>query len=432
MGTETARIDTVTDVRGRLLQAAGYNVTNLHPADVECDFMTDSWTELVSEEMAARMQSLQAAADQDDRALRVADFFPFDHFTCVSQGRAAEAFFWRAAARKDRIVVQNLLFPTTRHHLVLNRMQPLELPVAHVYSRTSTDLFRGNLDCTRLRELLAGADADRIGFIYIEAENNASGGYPVSMANVREIRSIVADRGIRMVLDATRLVENAVLIQRHEPGFSDTAVTGIVREFCGYFDAMTCSLAKDFGTIRGGLIACNDEKLHYRAKDHVSYYGPGINAYDKAMINAIFSDVNFIESAVVRRVDQAGRLHAAISAAGLPICSPAAGHCLVIDAADYLDVERYKNPVTALVSWLYRQTGIRCGMQVTGMNREYAKPTYIRFAIPLLTPDAKVDAITNSLVQALKNCCDIPDLQKTSSLPGISGQLNARFEPVAS
>lgn len=427
---QNTRLKNVPSTRDQNLETFGYNVVNIHPSLIEFDLMTDSWTELVSHEISERMISLHAQADYSDTHIHAADLFPFKHFLNVSQGRAAEAFFWRAAAKKDKKVIQNLLFPTTRHHLVLNRMMPVEFPVEHIFSRDSKDLFRGNLDCSRLRDLLREEGGENIACIYIEAENNASGGYPVSMSNIKEISSIVSDYGIPMVIDATRLVENAVLIQQFEAGYADTPVNEIVRTFCSYFDSMTCSLAKDFGITRGGVIATNDEKLFYRAKDTVSVFGPGINATDKAMINAAFKGWDFIEQAVKRRVAQAARLHAAITANNLSITSPAAGHCLVLDAADYMDIGSYKNAVTAFVSWIYAQTGIRCGMQVTGMMREYAKPTLVRFAIPLCTPDAKIDALTEPLITALKSIDRIPDMKKTSSFPGITGLLNARYEPV--
>jgi len=427
---ESAERTNAPTVREQLLEAAGYNVVNLNPAQVEYDLMTDSWTELVSDEITERMQSLHAQVDYLDTHTHAAAVFPFKHFMLASQGRAAEAFFWKAAGKKNRKVIQNLLFPTSRHHLVVNRMEPVEMPVDHVYSRDSTDLFRGNLDCSRLRDYLRSEGGDQVACVYIEAENNASGGYPVSMANVKEIRSIVSDYGICMVLDATRLIENAALIRRHEPGYGDMSMRDIVRTFSGYFDAVTCSLAKDFGITRGGLIATNDERLYYRIKDTVSVFGPGMNATDKAMVNAAMQGWEFIERAVNRRVAQATRLHGALLDNGLPLTSPASGHCLILDVADYMDLERYQNPVTAFVAWIYAQTGVRGGMQVTGMTREYARQTLVRFAIPLCTPDARIDAMTAPFVAALQGIGQIPDLEKTSTLPGITGQLNARYKVV--
>jgi len=427
---QTAKKTSMLTDREQYLEASGYNVFNIHPSLIEADLMTDSWTELVSKEIADRMQSLREQVDYSDRATHAAALFPFKHFINVSQGRAAEAYFWRAAGKKDKQVIQNLLFPTTRHHLVLNRMEPVELPVRHVFSRDSDDLFRGNLDCERLRDLLATEGAEKIAYIYIEAENNASGGYPVSMANVKEIRALVADHKIQMVLDATRLIENAVLIQRFEPGYSNTPVREIVREFCSYFDSMTCSLAKDFGITRGGLIATNDERLFYRIKDVVATFGPGVNVTDKAMINAALKDFDFVERAVKRRVDQTARLHAAFTTNGLPLASPASGHCLVLDVADYIDAGRYTNAIVSFDAWVYAQSGVRGGMHVTGMMREYARPSLVRFAIPLCTADKKIDALTGPFIDSLKQIGHIPDMQKTSNMPGMSGLMQATYRPI--
>lgn len=426
----TAALKNELSEREKILDKFGYNVVNIHPSLVEFDLMTDSWTELVSAEIDARMESLRARIDYSDEAPHAASLFPFKYFIKVSQGRTAEALFWRAAGKKDKKVIQNLLFPTSRHHVVMNRMLPVEYPVEHIFRRDADDLFRGNLDCGRLRDLLRTEGADKIGYIYIEAENNASGGYPVSMSNVKEIRSIVADHGIPMVLDSTRVVENAVLIQRFEAGYGNTPLRDIVREFCGYFDSMTCSLAKDFAITRGGLIATNDEKLFHRTQDSVATYGPGVNTADKAMINAALKDWNFVEQAVKRRVDQTARLHVAFVKNGLPLASPASGHCLLVDVADYMDLKHYVNSIAAFVAWVYAQCGVRGGLHGTGMLKEYAPPGLVRFAIPLCTSDAKIDALTGPFIAALKKIGRIPDLEKTSAMPGIGGLMRAHYKPV--
>jgi tryptophanase len=416
--------------REQYLEAAGYNVVNIHPAHVEYDLMTDSWTDLVSTEINDRMQSLLDQVDYSDRAKHAASLFPFKHFMNVSQGRIAEACFWRVAGKKDKKVIQNILFPTVRHHVRHNRMEPVEYPVSHIYARDTNDLFRGNLDCERLKDFLTQQGAETIAYICIEAENNASGGYPVSMANVMEISAVAARHKIPMVLDATRLIENAVLIQRFEAGYSNTSVRDIVRQFCSYFDCMTCSLAKDFGITRGGLIAVNDERMLHRLEDVVSIFGSGLTTTDKAMMNAALKDWDFVERAVNRRVDQAARLHAAFKANGLPLASPASGHCLVLNVADYMDEARYKNSVVAFTAWIYRQSGVRGGMHVTGMTKEYAQPGLVRFAIPLGTPDEKINRLMQPFIDALKQINAIPDMQKTSNIPGLIGFTHASYMPI--
>lgn len=427
----TASLDTPTQTaREQRLEAAGYNAVNIHPAHVEYDLMTDSWTDQVSPEISARMRDLRRRVDFSDTATHAATVFPFQHFLSVSQGRIAEAIFWRVAGKKDKVVVQNLLFPTTRHHIRGNRMEPVECPMRHVYARDSSDLFRGNLDCAQLRELIAEKGAGQIAYICIEAENNAAGGYPVSLANVIEMSALAKEHKIGMVLDSTRLFENAALIQRYEAGYSATPIREIVRQFCSHFDYMTCSLAKDFGTTRGGLIATNDERMLYRLKDALSIAGHGLTTHDKALVNTALHDVAFVEDAACRRVDQVARLHAACVAHGLPVVSPASGHCLVLDASDYLDPARYKNAVIALTAWIYAQSGVRGGLHVTGMSKDYASYSLIRFAIPLCTPDAKIDALTAPFIAALQHTAGIPDMRKTSNIPGIFGMMYAHYTPV--
>lgn len=429
MNLDGAKLKDIPSDRERILEKYGYNVVNVHPSLVEFDLMTDSWNELVSPEIARRMSSLLDNVDYSDEHIHAAELFPFEHFINVAQGRAAEAFFWRAAAKKDKKVIQNLLFPTTRHHIVANRMVPVELPVEHVFSRESNDPFRGNLDIEKLKKSLSEAGGENIAYIYIEAENNASGGYAVSMENIKEIRAALAGQDIQMVLDATRLVENAILIQRHEKGYGHMSVREILREFCSYFDSMTCSLAKDYGITRGGLIATNDERIHNRARDTVATYGSGINAIDKAVINVALKDWLFVEKACRERVEHTSTLSAAFVRNSLPLITPAAGHCLLLDVADYLDIQRYKNPVVAFVAAVYARAGVRGGLHVSGMFREYAKPGFVRFAIPLCTPGEKIYALTGPFVEALKSIGNIPDMEKVSSIAGIHGQIHAHYKP---
>lgn len=415
--------------RERQLETYGHNIFSLPPDLVKYELKTDSWLEILTAPLTARIDALRAQVDHQDRVEHSAEVFAFKHFVYVSQGRTAEACYWKVDNKKDRQVITNLLFPTTRQHIIMNRMTPVECPVPHVFDQASKDVFRGNLDCAQLRDRLA-QDAKSIAYVYIEAENNASGGFAVSMANVREVSKIVSDHDIKMVLDGTRLVENSVMIQKYEPGFEDKTILQIMHEFCSYFDSMTNSLAKDFGIDRGGLIAVNDERLYHRAKDVVAFFGPGISITDRAMINATMKDWPFVEEMARRRVAQAEKIHRAFIANGLPIITPAGGHSILLDVEKYMDVALYKNPVTTFTAYLYAAAGIRGGIHLSGMQKEYCKQLYVRFAVPLCMPDEDVDEMIEDFIEALNDMPTLPDMEKTSSLPGLAGMLNARYRPV--
>lgn len=416
--------------REKQLDEYGHNVFSLPPDLVRYECKTDSWIEILTEPLVQRIASLREQVDYQDRVDHSAEVFAFKHFVYVSQGRSAEAYYWKVDNRKDKQVITNLLFPTTRQHIIMNRMTPVECPVAHVFDPGTRDIFRGNLDCAQLRDRLH-EDAGSIAYVYIEAENNASGGYAVSMSNVKEVSNIVRDHDIKMVLDATRLVENCVMIQRHEHGYADMSVLEIMHEFCSYFDSMTNSLAKDFGIDRGGIIAVNDERLYHRAKDVVAFFGPGISITDRAMINAAMNDWAFIEEMARRRIAQSERVHQALLDSDLPVVRPAGGHSVLLDVEQYMDVSLYRNPVTSFTAYLYAQAGIRGGIHLSGMSRQYCKQYYVRFAIPLCMEDSDVDEMAEAFVAALASMPELPDMEKTSSHPGLAGMLNARYRPVA-
>ena len=66
------------------------------------------------------------------------------------------------------------------------------------------------------------------------------------------------------------------------------------------------------------------------------------------------------------------------------------------------------------------------------MEKENCKIYYVRFAIPLCMPDEKIDALIAPFISVLKSitATSLSDLEKTSSIPGITGLLNAHYKPV--
>ena len=68
---------------------------------------------------------------------------------------------------------------------------------------------------------------------------NLAGGQPVSMANLREVAAYCRERGILVILDATRAVENAYFIQQREEGHGEKTCAQILREMCDVSDGAT-------------------------------------------------------------------------------------------------------------------------------------------------------------------------------------------------
>src|SRR6185369_16461773 len=97
----------------------------------------------------------------------------------------------------------------------------------------------------KLRTLIAKVGAGGIAYLSLAGTVNMAGGQPVSLANVKALRQLCDHHGIRIYLDATRMVENAFFIQEREPGNSHRSVAEILHEFCSYTDGAWMSAKKD-------------------------------------------------------------------------------------------------------------------------------------------------------------------------------------------
>ena len=366
------------DERLQALEKAGYNTYRLDSRDVFLDMLTDSGTNAMSDlQLASMMRADDAYAGSESfRRLEgaVHDVLGKKYVVPAHQGRAAENVIMRALLRQGDVVPMNYHFGSTVNHITLNGGKVVELVSPEAFESASDNPFKGNVDTVKLEECINRYGAEKIPFIRMEASTNLIGGQPFSLSNYYQVRRIADKYGIRILLDATLLGENAYLVKQREAGYGDMELKEILRIFCDLADLVYFS-ARKLTCARGALICTDDfqDKLKLDQvvsvfEGYVTYGGMSmkeIEAIAQGLYEATDEDYisqspSFIKYFVEHAVEM-----------GIPMVTPPGVLGAHIDAklfCDHLPVQAY--PANSVVAGLYICSGVR-GME-GGTASEYS------------------------------------------------------------
>ena len=153
----------------------------------------------------------------------------------------------------------------------------MDVIIAEAHDPVSTHPFKGNIDLAKLEQVLT-AEPGRVPYVCIGATVNLAGGQPISLENLRAVRALTQRHDVRVMLDATRAVENAYFIQQREPDYEQHRIAAILLEMCALSDGCTTSGKKDSLVNTGGWLALNDSALHEEASNLVVVY-EGLHTY---------------------------------------------------------------------------------------------------------------------------------------------------------
>ncbi len=433
--------------RERAIAEAGYNTFLLKSEDVYIDLLTDSGTNAMSDrQWSAMMRGDEAYAGarsfyEMERAVR--EVYGFQYMVPTHQGRGAEHLISRILIRPGHVIPGNMYFTTTRAHQELQGGLFVDIVIDEAHDAAAWHPFKGNVDVAKLEAVIARYGAENIPYINVACTVNLAGGQPVSMQNLRDVRKVCTQHGIRMWCDATRAVENAYFIREREAGYASTPVAAILKEMMSFFDGCTMSGKKDCLVNIGGFLAMNEEWILQQAREQVVIF-EGMPTYGglagrdmEAIAQGIREMVD--DDYIAHRILQVRYLGEQLLSAGIPIVEPIGGHAVFIDALRFLPhIAQDQYPAQALAAALYADSGVRAMERgivsagrdpITGENRK-PKLELVRLTIPRrVYTDRHMDVVAYSVTELWKHREDIRGLNCVYEPPTLRF-FTARFEPV--
>ncbi len=434
--------------RVKAIAEAGYNTFLLRSEDVYIDLLTDSGTSAMSDnQWAGMMLGDEAYAGSKNYYYlesNVRKYYGYKYLVPTHQGRGAEHMLSQALIKKGQYVPGNMYFTTTRLHQELAGGTFVDVIVDEAHDPSSEFEFKGNVDINKFKKLIDEKGAENIAYITVGATVNMAGGQPVSMENMKAVHKLAHDNGIKVVIDATRGMENSWYIQQREEGYADKSVAEILKEFFSLSDACTMSGKKDLLVNIGGFVALNDPDIFEELRNMVVVY-EGLHTYGGLAGRDLEAMARGMEEAaddtyMSYRIKQVKYLGDKLIEAGVPVVRPIGGHAVFLDARAFYDhIPQDQFPAQSLAANLYIESGVRAmerGIVSAGRNKEtgehyFPKLELVRLTIPRrVYTQSHMDVVAESVIELYANRHNAKGLKMVYE-PQYLRFFQGRFEPLA-
>lgn len=379
------------------LKEGGFNTFQLTTLDVFLDMLTDSGTNAMSDNQIAAMMRADDAYAGSQSFIRlqkaVQDVLGKKYLLPVHQGRAAENILSKAYVKKGSLVPMNYHFTTALAHITENGGSIAELLYPEAYKIDSVCPFKGNMNIEKLEETIKQVGVEKIPYIRMEASTNLIGGQPFSVQNLRDVRAIATKYGIKLVLDASLLGENAYLVKQREEEFKNKSMAEILLTMTDLADIVYFS-ARKLSSSRGGGICTNNEAFSRELEPLVPLfegfltYG-GISVREvEAMAVGLYETLD--ETMICQSPEFIKYLVYAAKENGVPMITPPGVLGAHVDAMQFCShIPQTQYPAGALAAAFFLISGVR-GMERGSVsnqrdengNETYADMELLRLAVP--------------------------------------------------
>jgi tryptophanase len=300
------------------------------------------------------------------------------------------------------------------------------------------------MDITRLRSFLRQVGVENVPFGMMTITNNAGGGQPVSLENLRQVASVYREYELPFFIDACRFAENAYFIKIREPGYANSTPLEIAREIFALANGATMSAKKDAIVNIGGFLAMNDEELFREAcnelilREGFPTYG-GLAGRDlEAMAVGLREGLQ--EDYLAYRIGQTAYLAERLGELEIPIIEPPGGHAVYVDARRMLShLSQSEFPGQALAVELFLEGGIRAveigSVMFAHPDKQTGEMVYPQLELVRLTIPRRVytqshlDYVAETLGKIHKRREQVRGLRFTYA-PELLRHFTARFEQV--
>ncbi len=434
--------------REKALKQAGYNMFGLRSEDVFIDLLTDSGTSAMSQDQWSAMMrgdEAYAGARSFYRLKEVFDdIFGFKYFVPTHQGRAAENILTAFLVKPGQFIPSNMHFDTTEGNIRARGGRPQNLIKDEAFDPRLRVPFKGNMDIDKLKKFIKEKGPENIPFGMITITNNAGGGQPVSLKNLKAVSRVYRKFNIPFFIDACRFAENAYFIKLREPGYSKKAPIEIAREIFSLADGATMSGKKDGIVNMGGFLALNDKKLFEKMQSELILregfltYG-GMAGRDLDAMAVGFKEA-LNEDYLAYRLSQTAYLGDRLIEAGIPIIEPPGAHAIYIDAMTLLPHIPQKDlPGLALSIEMYKEGGIR-SIELGTVAFSYIDPDtgktvhpeldLVRLAIPRrVYTKSHLEYVADTMIKIAGESKKIKGYRITYE-PELLRHFTAKFEPL--